>query len=69
MMTEIQSLIAQLNDKVKKQTDELTKKKQEVACLMSLIENDKVQLKRIVSGMEVIPQADIISEDSDELAG
>lgn len=51
-MTEIQSLIAQLQDKVKKQTDELCKKEQDVACLRSLIANDRTELKRIVAGMD-----------------
>lgn len=62
-MTEIQSLIAQLQGRVQKQTEELLKKEQEVACLKSLILNDKNQLKKIVASMEAT------GETTDELVG
>lgn len=51
-MTEIQSLISQLQEKVKKQTDDLVKREQEVGCLKNQIANDRDELKRLVKNMD-----------------
>ncbi len=52
-MTEIQQLIASLEAKVKKQTDQLSQLEQDAACLRSLIFNDKSCLLKIVESMEM----------------
>ncbi len=51
-MTEIQEIIANLEGKVKKQVEELSKMRQAVACQESLVQNNIVELKKIVDNME-----------------
>lgn len=53
-MTEIQELIANLQSKVKKQTDELSRIEQDAGCLKSLISNDRHALQKIVDSMVTI---------------
>lgn len=47
-MTEIQETIANLKIKVKEDVEKLTKAKQLVACLESQLENNMIELRKVI---------------------